>query len=171
LGGNGDYSLERRYITPFLAVWRVETGKKERLYIDAKSGEVLAIDDLHWQRAVKEANDTALEQKTPAIDKVDVPWIVDSISAIPEFDPYERLPWLTQSPLPSKELSTRLLQLLDKKARLRMTAEPYGEQLLMVWSVAGYQKWRSGAVYIAFHQDGQRYIPLETVLRNGRFYQ
>lgn len=87
------------------------------------------------------------------------------------FDAYERLPWLTkEAPFPAKDAS-KLQQRLNNKHQLRYVTEPFGDAMLYAVPVIGYQRWSNGRLDMAMDMEGIRFIPVNTLLKNGLFYR
>ncbi|QYR23551.1 hypothetical protein KZ483_11910 [Paenibacillus sp. sptzw28] len=159
--------LERLYVHPLLAVWKWSAPDGQIRYLDAWSGEALPINNELWERQLTKQSfgptqSTSGEEETK----------LSSSHLNKAFDPYERMPWLTKSPLTHTQLS-RLPELLDSKAEIRFTAELYDGTVLFVWPTIGYHRWNNQTDYVAFEQDqgGTRFVPFNTISGGGRFYR
>jgi hypothetical protein len=153
--------LEREYVHPLLAVWKWYAPDGQTYYLDAFTGENLPIDHTAWAKQSEMLRKINL---TPAVVQLSGARSNDG------FDPYERMPWLTQSPLSASQIG-RLTAMIDHKAEIRFTVELYDQTVRFVWPAVGYHRWNEGAVYIAFEQSGFRYVPLDTIAANGHFYR
>jgi len=160
--------LERLYAHPLLAVWRWQAPDGQTHYLDGWTGESLPINDKMWQAAVKQlqANPTKTDH-LPSLGGTSATRISKTL-ALPSFDVYERMPWLTGSPLTQLgDLTT----LLERKQNIRYTAELYDESVLYVWPATGYQRWDTSDLFIAFEQNGSRYISLPSLSSSGHFFK
>jgi hypothetical protein len=158
--------IERLYVHPLLAVWKWVAPDGQAIYMDAWSGEALPIDDSIW---TKQANKSAAPSQTAAVS-TPVLSLLSSAQTNAAFDPYERMPWLTKTPL-SKEQVNHLTDLLSHKAEIRFTAELYDASVLFVYPAIGYHVWNNKSVYIAFDQEGTRYVSLSSIQGKGSFYK
>lgn len=163
-------SIEPLYIHPLLAMWKI-TASKEHLYTDAASGEQLPVDDTIWQETADE--EFLLRENTSGANlKASITQTV----TLPLFNPYDRLPWLTQQPLQA-DRNDAILKAINSKKPIRYAAERYEGQMLYAWSVTGYTLWNNNnneQLYIALAQneedDTVRYIPFELLSKLGNFY-
>ncbi|MFC4777275.1 hypothetical protein ACFO9Q_10825 [Paenibacillus sp. GCM10023252] len=188
-------SAVREYVHPLLAVWKVKTDSDSFEYADAASGEWLPLGEELWKETrLAEANvlGDGLRSLTAALT---------TMRTNEPFDVYDRMPWLTASPLSlsmdaegsgrsagrgagggaggeaggQAEVSFTLPALLDSDEQIRYAAERYEGTALFVWSVIGYHGWNEGTVYAALQSSGEedhvRYIPLTLLARLGSFYR
>ncbi|UVI27930.1 hypothetical protein [Paenibacillus spongiae] len=152
--------LERLYIHPLLAVWKWYAPDGQTYYLDAWSGDALPINDQQWQ-----AETERYLAKSAVSDKP----VHLSLSHMNQpFDPYERMPWLTQAPLNGSQVK-QLSRLLDRKAQIRFTAELFEKNVLFVWPAIGYHRWNDETLFIAFEEHGTRYMPVNS-LGGGSFF-
>ncbi|GGG85743.1 hypothetical protein [Paenibacillus radicis (ex Gao et al. 2016)] len=165
---------QQLYVHPLLAVWKTSDDKRI-IYSDAMSGEGLPLDARKWETAsTKEAQ---LAAALPAIDLTKKTVKLHAVVSNPSFDPYGKLPWLTDAaPLQasSKDVS-KLLYAIKAKKQVQYIAERYGGDMLYAWSVTGYHDWNNGIVYAALETDelgeSRRYIPAQLLAELGRFYR
>ncbi|MBW7454686.1 hypothetical protein ACFOLF_31235 [Paenibacillus sepulcri] len=157
--------LERIYVHPLLAVWKWDAPDGQAYYLDAWTGGALPVNDAMWQKqlSVKPLG-LAADVEASTLTGLSGSRLNSS------FDPYETMPWLTKSPLMIEQPGS-LLKLLDDQAKLRYTAELFDQTVLHVWPAVGYHTWNDQNVYVAFDQQGTRYVPLEMLVGNGLFYQ
>ncbi|MFD0962184.1 hypothetical protein [Paenibacillus chungangensis] len=157
------------YIHPFLALWQWKLDK-EPLYADPVHGGLLPI----TKKDVKKA--TELELDMPIRHGVTNPHAsLASQLDLPSFQPYDRMPWLTEAPIPLESDGSSLLQALqNKKLEVRYTAELYSESVQYVWSVIGYDLWEDQVLYIKLYSDQEvelvRIIPFYSLSKIGQFY-
>ncbi|WP_308634590.1 hypothetical protein [Paenibacillus silvisoli] len=159
--------LERLYVSPVLAVWKYKEAGGETYYLDAWTGEALPISDRLWQEQV-----SALHTGSDSAASVPVLSKLSNAKANKAFDPYERMPWLTKSPLTKEQLG-RLPNLLDQRSQIRFTAELFHETVLFVYPAVGYHRWNDNSLFIALDSSGTlctRYVPMEALKQEGRFY-
>lgn len=157
--------IERYYLHPMLAVWRVEPQDQPAAYYNAKTGEQLLITDQDWDQQKK-----TLKQGSPleaGMQEVIMP--NKSAQPIPTFDPFERINWLTHAPLEittAAHLSTKL----DQKAKITYVSNWYQDSYMIPLAVSGYQTWRN-VTYIMVHDEGARWIPFQSLAAFGKFYK
>lgn len=161
---------ERLYVHPLLAAWNI-TENQNNYITDAASGELLPVQPEEWLAAAAEAANL----QAGSIQAPDDAKLIKHLT-LPSFNPYAKLPWLTKAPLALHAGSySTLFAKINNKEQLRYTAELFDGQMLYVWSVAGYNKWDSGHIYIALEasEDGseRRYIPLTLLAGLGHFYR
>ncbi|MFD2116263.1 hypothetical protein ACFSTH_08750 [Paenibacillus yanchengensis] len=99
------------------------------------------------------------------------------------FDPYDRLPWLTQEPLFTtkqwttdniKSLQSKLKTMLDKNSHIRFVTEMFDQQLLEAYSITGYHDYGE-QLFIKLYQPSdtlilERFIPLPELILFGQIY-
>ncbi len=152
--------IEQRYASPLLAAWRIVKEGESPLYLDAKTGEQLPIQDTIWLKAVA---DSVLEASSIVGASEPTPFLL-----LPTFDVYERMPWLTGAPL---SISFRELAIkLSQQDHIWYSSEPYGGAHRFVWAVIGYHGWSDGLPYMAIDHEGTRYIPFDILAANGHYY-
>ncbi|SDW56654.1 hypothetical protein SAMN05518855_1003116 [Paenibacillus sp. CF384] len=163
--------LERLYVSPVLAVWKYVAANQETYYLDAWTGEALPITDQLWQEQTK-ALVANVDKPALSMAKTTTAVQLKKLSAAAAnqvFDPYERLPWLTKSPL-SQEQIKHLPDLLDKRNQIRFTAELFRETVLFVYPAIGYHNWDNHSLFVAFDSVGTRYIPIDLLNQEGHFF-
>ncbi|MFS0722855.1 hypothetical protein [Paenibacillus sp. 1P07SE] len=152
----GILKVEQHYISPVLAVWRIQQQDEEPIYVDAKTGEQLPIEDADWQMAADAAHIPPSPTPVKLLD----------VLVLPSFDAFERMPWLTRQPLrpaaPADQLRLR--------EQVRFTADPFEGRHLFVWPVTGYHHWDDHQLYLSVDQEGSRYIPLAVLHAAGSYY-
>jgi hypothetical protein len=160
-------SVEALYVHPLLAAWKVTSGSSSD-FADAASGEALPAQPKDWLKAS--------ETKLPSAERLQITGNAALLKhvALPSFNTFDKMPWLTSQPLSvsSKSYSSLFAQ-INNKEQLRYTAELFEGQMLYVWSVVGYNKWNSGHIYIGLeteNSDERRFIPLLLLLELGSFY-
>lgn len=149
---------ERYYYGALQALWKIDM-KEGTIYLDAKTGEELPIEEL------------------PAMESRALPNVPSQLTELLDqqirnaFDPYERLPWVMGTPMMIQNLSD-LQQTLNSHRKLTFVGDGYDHQHLVPLSVVGYAHWETGTEpYLAVEQNGIRYIPLSTAITEGAFYQ
>ncbi len=164
--------LERLYVSPVLAAWKWTAGSGEIYYLDAWTGEALPVSEKSWikqadadQFAAARLTSQSAGAASPVLNRL------SAVHASAAFDPYERLPWLTDKPL-AQEKVNRLPELLGHDGQIRFIAELFQSTVLYVFPAVGYHKWNGQSLFVAFDQtfEGTRYIPLQTLNQTGRFY-
>lgn len=158
----GGIDVERRYVHPLGAAWRVET-VDGIFYLDAKTGEELPADDRLWNGEEPEAA-ACIEERLSGGARPS--GSLAHLAESPPFDPYGRLPWITRQPL--EWAGADIAALLAGGAELRLVAERFGGAFLYVLPVVAWHEWEDGTGYIGVDQDGLRFIPkacLEPVAR------
>lgn len=157
------------YIHPLLAAWRTSGDVKMSFYtyFDAMSGEELPLTDQVWKEYSSKENKLSVHA---GLAKSVIKHIAN-----PSFDPYGRMPWLTNAPLQASSLNEEpVLTRLGSKKKLYYATERYDGQMLYVWAATGYDKWNSGEVFIRLETDelggSKRYIPLRLLTELGSFY-
>jgi len=150
---------EPRYLSPLLAIWRVQLTSGSVVYVDAYSEELLPIGDEDWQRA---AAGFTMDEPGGRAERL------SGFGEVAAFDMYERMPWLTSEPLAASAASIR--QQLDQNARIWYAADPFDGQHLYIFGVAGYHDW-NGELYVALDADSPRYIPFAALALSGHYYR
>ncbi|WP_307469312.1 hypothetical protein [Paenibacillus harenae] len=166
--GADNVNMERIYIHPLLAAWKISSGNAD-FYTDAASGEQLPTTNKSWAAASK------AEEAQGALYQANVEHKVQKSHSLPSFDPFAKLPWMTSKPLAINPVKySSLLVKINGQQQLRYVAERFDGQMLYAWSVVGYHNWTSGHPYIALEADEtsglRRFIPLQLLLGLGSFY-
>ncbi|WP_221469403.1 hypothetical protein [Cohnella nanjingensis] len=156
------FTAIKHYAHAFAAAWEVRL-PGQIVWLDAKTGEQLPLDDASWAQASK-TDALAAPARSSAAMKIGALKLNES------FDPYERLPWLMDEK-PFGADPAKLLQRLANKGHLRFVSEPFGEAMLYALPVTGYQRWADGRVDLALDMDGTRFIPLASLQALGLFYR
>lgn len=162
---------EALYIHPLFAVWHIK-GAPEDTYLECASGEWLPLQQATWNKTANAEEELAAKYALDDEKGNSIGRAVRSRS----FDPYSRMPWLTEKPLVASADNTSIvLKALSSKEPLRYVAERYNKEMLYVWSVTGYHSWDdNGTVYAALETDelgiSKRYIPLKLLAELGSFY-
>ncbi|REK76189.1 hypothetical protein [Paenibacillus paeoniae] len=164
---NKQTKAERVYSSPLHAAWRISS-KSIVHYADAVSGEQLPISkDDEWNEPKDEAN-------VPS-GLTDSGAKINNSTVIPAFNPYGRLPWLTKAPFAISDKNySSLLKLITDKKEIRYTSESFEGKLLQVWSIVGFDTWEGGQIYIALgkdEDDDRRYMPIDLLSKQGKFYR
>lgn len=165
---------KRVYVHPLLAAWQVKADGSaasgtEARYTDAYSGEELPVDYDGWTSLAEEADNAKKHGLRLAHASI------LSYSAMPAFDPYGRLPWLTTSPYTISAKPAQSIQsAVDRGEQLRFVSEAFHGRMKYVWSVSGYAEWTSGELFVGLsteeNSDERRYIPLSLLESLGQFY-
>lgn len=170
--------LERLYLSPMTAAWKWTTSGGEIYYLDPWTGEALPIDDSTWAQQSKAtsaafASGQASAQSSTSVSKAKPMFArLTAARTNHSFDPFERMPWLTNAPLSQGQLQ-RLPAMLDGHTEIRYTAELYEQTVLFVLPAIGYHRWDDGRLFVAFDQSvpGTRYIPLDALKSEGHFFK
>jgi len=158
------YEAVRRYDHPFAAVWEV-TVHEQSYWIDAKLGEILPFTQESW-------NKLPPSRTAPLVVKSASPDTIPEASLVREtFDPYERLPWLTDEQPLSVHNAKKVQNRIRSGLHLRYVTEPYGDAVLFALPVIGFVQWTDGRLDLALDMDGCRFIPLQTLEQYGRFFR
>lgn len=163
-------SSQAMYVHPLLAVWDIN-GLAEDTFLDGMSGEWLPLQQATWEKTAKAEEGLAVRYALEGES------VIKRAVRSRSFDPYSRMPWLTETPIPAAADNTEnVLKALSSKEPLRYTAERYNKEMLYVWSVTGYHNWgNNGSVYAALETDelgsSTRYIPLKLLAELGCFYR
>ncbi|NOU97887.1 hypothetical protein GC093_32370 [Paenibacillus sp. LMG 31456] len=159
---NTSYHAERLYTSPLQAVWKITSGE-DLYFIDAKTGEVLP----QLTVSEKQEFDKPLEEQIASLLKPEHT-ITGSVQ-LPEFDPYERLPWVKGTPAQYGSISA-LLSDLDQQKKLTYTAQLFDDKVTIPLAVTGYHQWSNNEVFLLLEQKGQRAIPYGTTFQLGKLY-
>jgi hypothetical protein len=152
----------KHYVHPFAAAWKVTIGEQS-YWLDAKTAELLPIDSTAWLNQTSGIDSSYMKPKAGSI--------ISLLKLNESFDAYERLPWLTkEAPFPAKD-TKKLQTRINKKQHLRYVTEPFGESMLYVVPVIGYQHWSNGRIDMAVEMEGTRFIPFSAMLNKGLFYR
>jgi hypothetical protein len=160
---NTPYQAERLYASPLHAVWKVTSGES-LFFIDAKTGEALPLQSKTDQQELD-------HYKVPE-NMLTLPEPEHTITAslqLPEFDPYDKLPWVKGSPF-QYESAASLTRDLDQQKQLTYTAQLYTDKVTVPLAVTGYDQWSNEEVFLLLEQNGQRAIPYNTASRFGTLY-
>ncbi|RXZ78783.1 hypothetical protein EBB07_25580 [Paenibacillaceae bacterium] len=165
------YAIERLYSSPVQTVWKLtEQITKEIFFLDAFTGEQLPITNNQWNNAVRNKTLESTATKDTNLPFSKAPAQISASQLNAGFDPYERLPWLTEKPL-SKVTEHSIAGLLKQQTPIWYTSEPFGNIYRYVWSVVGFQQWDNGSLYATVGQDDDlRFIPLPVLQKHGLFY-
>ena len=158
--------VERLYPNAMLAAWRIsdpDAPRADAIYLDAKTGEQLPIDDSDWAAQLN-----ALEP-AEAIVSQQLISIVSTVVAEEPLDPYARMPWLTRQPLTMRGPADAAAK-LQAGAELRVVSEWFHEQYLHVLPLAAVQQWNDGTAYAAVDQEGLRFLPYPFIERYAQLY-
>ncbi|MFE6073077.1 hypothetical protein ACFVQB_01240 [Paenibacillus sp. NPDC057886] len=183
---NDGGGLQLRYAPPLLAYWKVERPNDDAIYIDATNGDTLptsvlnALDrdsqqDTKRMKSIRSISVQAVV-KTPDVSPK-VPMLsVDSMDLQPLFDPADNLLWITSKALSISGVKTLNQQWKEHK-KIVFSADQQNVMYGGPLPVSGYQIWRDdrGTVqnqYIAIggNTSVRRFVPLQTLLRDGNFY-
>ncbi|WP_156922099.1 hypothetical protein [Cohnella thermotolerans] len=157
------YRAEKLYAHPFAAVWRVTIGN-DVYWLDAKTDELLPLDDQAWNKVLRSS-------RQPASDAADS-GTVRAVRLNEPFDPYDRLPWLmNEAPVGAGAGGEVLLRRIKQAKSLRFVSEPFGDRMLYALAVVGYQSWSCGRLDLALDMQGTRFIPLDSLRAAGLFYR
>ncbi|MGX1827828.1 hypothetical protein ACWIE6_06255 [Paenibacillus taichungensis] len=178
--------LQLRYAPPLLTYWKVERPNHDTIYIDATNGDALptgvlsALDRDSQQATNRMKSIRSISVQAVVITPEDSPQVsslsVDSMDLQLPFDPADNLLWITSKALSISGVKTLKQQWKEHK-KIVFSADQqnvlYGGPL----PVSGYQIWRDdrGTVqkqYVAIggNTSVRRFVPLQTLLRDGHFY-
>lgn len=164
---DSSYRIVKHYAHPFAAVWEV-TIDKMTYWLDAKSGELLPLDQTAWN--LLEQDSSAMRGSSRTFNNQasgDAKRMILNAS----FDPYERLPWLLkEQPFDASDESS-FSERLASKQQLRYVSEPFGDKMLYALPVVGYLQWSGGRIDAALDMNGTRFIPLTQLVQLGSFYK
>ncbi|SEL56218.1 hypothetical protein SAMN05518856_11360 [Paenibacillus sp. OK003] len=178
--------LQLRYAPPLLAYWKVEMPNDDVIYIDATNGDTLptgvlkALDTDSRQASKRMKSIRSISVQAVVMTPEDSPQVsslsVDSLDLQPLFDPADNLLWITSKALSINGVKTLNQQWKEHK-KIVFSADHqnvlYGGPL----PVSGYQIWRDerGTVHNQYVAIGgntsvRRFVPLQSLLRDGNFY-
>ncbi|WP_433923150.1 hypothetical protein [Paenibacillus taichungensis] len=178
--------LQLHYAPPLLTYWKVERPNDDAIYIDATNGDTLptgvlnALDRDSQQATKRIKSIRSISVQAVVITPEDSPQVsslsVDSMDLQPLFDPADNLLWIT-----SKALSISGVKTLNQQWKEHKKIVFSADQQNVLYSgplpVSGYQIWRDdrGTVqkqYVAIggNTSVRRFVPLQTLLRDGHFY-
>jgi hypothetical protein len=155
------YTAERWYSDPMHAVWIIQSNGS-LYYLDAKTGEQLPIQTLSLL-------ENSFQIPQPVVTSTFPEHIIKKTLELPEFDPYNKLPWVQGNPT----LFTSFAELaseLQLQHKLTFTAELYEGHVLIVLPVTGFQQWSNDEAYIRLEHEGQRFIPYSAITRIGKLF-
>lgn len=178
--------LQLRYAPPLLAYWKVVKPNDDAIYIDATNGDTLpagvlkALDTDSQQATKRMKSIRSISVQAVVMTPEDSPQVsslsVDSMDLQPLFDPTDNLLWITSKALSISGVKTLNQQWKERK-KIVFSADHqnvlYGGPL----PVSGYQIWHDnrGTVqyqYVAIggNTSVRRFVPLQTLMRDGNFY-
>jgi hypothetical protein len=162
---NGGLQVERLYEGPWHSLWSV-TGQGEPKLLDAATGDTLPI---RWDEVKGEF---ASSKDVNVIGPKASDSIVVTLQST-AFDPYERLNWLTDDPMPTisaAEISTMVSS--PNSVRLTFVAQPYSGQAIYAYAVSGVQQWEAAGLFLRLSANGEdRYVPYSSAMKLGHFYR
>ncbi|SEG73421.1 hypothetical protein [Paenibacillus sp. UNC499MF] len=150
--------LRRFYTDAFHAVWTVPAGNN-RILVDAKTGEIRTF------RNYSPGNASSLLRLHGAA----VEHTPGTPLEVPPYDPYEQISWLTRNALPIRSYE-ELTPYLAAGKSLTFVCECFEGRLTLPLSVTGALRWTGGAAFIAFEQEGRRFVLLDAAVSLGKFY-
>ncbi|CAM3802061.1 hypothetical protein COLU111180_08925 [Cohnella lubricantis] len=168
------FKAEKLYLHPFAAVWKVQANG-QTYWLDAKTDEVLPLDDGQWDTLVQAAQASPPDPQQSISAKQDrqtkAKIIAEAYRLNPPFDPFERLPWLMNEKPFSVKNEQSLLRWLEQDKQLRYVSEPFGDRMLYALAVIGYERWSNGRIDVALDNEGVRFVPLTALRAAGLFYK
>jgi hypothetical protein len=153
--------LERVYLNALHSVWRAEIGG-EVYYADAKTGELLPLEDEHIEKMLDHGS-VAVTFETE-LNKI------EETKAVPDFDPFYNVHWLTDPPLVLEDQHSFRLA-MHHEAPITYSAHLFGRTILCAFAVNGYHTWNDDIAYVSIDHEGNRYIPYRLLAELGSFYQ
>jgi hypothetical protein len=156
--------VKRLYTDPWHSVWSVN-GQSETKLLDSATGDTLPI---RW-------DDVKGEFASPGQTVDSGAGINDRILQTLQtsaFDPYERLNWLFNDPMPSPS-STEISSLVASpdSERLTFVSQPFNGQAIYAYAVSGAQEWETAGLFLRLSANGEdRYVPLSQMIELGHFY-
>jgi hypothetical protein len=157
--------VERLYVGPWHAVWSM-TGIGETKLLDAATGDTLPI---RWDGVSAEFASLGQVGYSGAGENDSVARTLQSSA----FDPYERLNWLIDEPMPTPSLAeiSTIVSSPDS-ARLTFVVQPFDGQTIYAYAVSGVQVWDTADPYIRLSiNNNDRYIPYSQMIQLGHFYR
>jgi hypothetical protein len=153
--------FERIYLNALHTVWRAEISG-DIYYVDAKTGDLLPLDDGHIKKMLTEASvddtfDTELNR-------------IEETVSVPDFDPFYRVHWLTDPPLTLEDHHAFKLA-LHHEAPITYSTHLFGRTILCAFAVNGYHTWNNDTAFVSLDHEGNRYIPYHLLAALGSFYQ
>lgn len=166
-GSTAAFKAEKLYLHPFAAVWKVHVNE-ETYWLDAKTGEMLPLDDEQWDMLEQASSNAG---SSPSQAQPNDQGTIAAIRLNAAFDPFERLSWLMNEKPFSVQDEASLSRWLDQNKQLRFTTEPFGDRMRYVLAVIGYERWSDGRIDVALDNEGVRFIPLTALRAAGLFYK
>ncbi|MGC5771292.1 hypothetical protein [Paenibacillus pabuli] len=178
--------LKWGYAPPLLAYWKVERPHAAAIYIDATNGDTLPEGvlkelelDVDAQNTKRPHSMTTMSGQTtviPSVSPQDSILSVDSMQLQPSFNPADNLLWIT-----SKAVSITGVKALSEQWKKDKTIVFSANHQNVFYGgplpVSGYQIWRNDRgtaqlqyVAIGGHNSVRRFVPLQTLIRDGHFY-
>lgn len=164
-----EVTTESVYLHPFFALWQWTSGQ-ESMYADPVHGGPMPLSEAEVMETTGcEANMTRRHGVTNPHASL------TSQLNLPFFQPYNRMPWLTEAPIPLDSDALPLIEALQsKELEIRYSAELYSESVQYAWSVIGYDLWEDQVLYVKLYANQEvesvRIIPLQYLLEMGQFY-
>jgi hypothetical protein len=160
---NDSKQLERIYMDPLHSVWRADIGE-DRYYMDAKSGELLPVQDKHIEAMLQQAPPSATARFEAKLDS-----IIETV-IIPAFDPFYRVNWLTDPPMVLND-HYAFQHAFHHEAQITYSTHLYGRLILCAYAVNGFQTWNDDITFVSLDYEGDRFIPYSVLAELGSFYQ
>jgi hypothetical protein len=157
--------VERLYVGPWHAVWSI-IGKGETRLWDAATGDPLPI---RWDIVSGEFASLGQAGGSGTGGNDSVKRTLQSSA----FDPYERLNWLIDDPMPTPSLA-EISTIVSSPGSVRLTfvAQPFDGQTIYAYAVSGVQVWDTADPYIRLSiNNNDRYIPYSQMIQLGHFYR
>lgn len=157
------FEAEKLYLQPFAAVWKVKAGQ-ESYWLDAKSCELLPLNDDSWNALLQAKSAIAVAASAVKLGTA------KKLHLNETFDAFERLPWLMkEAPFDAAD-ENALAKRLESGGHLRYVRQSFGDRMLYVLPVVGYERWSGGRLDLALDMNGSRFIPLGDLLAAGLIY-
>jgi hypothetical protein len=151
--------IQRHYLYPFAAYWKVQDKEKKiTAYFDAFTGEQYP-----------------LSKDPVSKSDVNINYVSTVLTALkdrmqlPKFDPYEDLGWIVEEPIRVSSIDD-VIEPLRHKQRLTLTVELYDDLVLLPYPIIGYAQWEKAEAYLLIYSEGLRYVPLIDAVRYGNIY-